>query len=143
MVLQEALECILQGFDVSGDKITSVVKNRSGEPIGTMVFGEDGSFSGRLFGTTSFVEVFGEFVKIGLASGIILYPELIPAVPKPPPCSSGRDRDHFGGSSIALVEIPTLPAVHLCKVCLNELLDWADDQPSWEPKEIKFLDRVA
>lgn len=128
---------------MSGDKITSVVKNRSGSPIGTMVFREDGSFSGRMFGTTSFVEVFGESVKYGSASGIVLYPELIPAVPAPPMCEMKFSGNTHQEPAIARVKHHYGNILLLCKNCVNEWLDDADAGDAKEPVELRFLDRVS
>lgn len=132
---------------MSGDKITSVVKNRSGKPIGTMVFREDGSFSGRMFGTTSFVETFGETVKSGFASGIILYPELIPAQPKGFPCDMRFGIDGLKrllhGMAFARFTGPTRVHTNLCKSCLDYWLDNADDDDCLEPLELLFFEKEA
>lgn len=71
---------------MSGDRITSVIKTPQGNPIGTIVIHEDGSFEGHFFKETSFIEVFTDCVRVGFVNGLILMPEMIPASPKAEPC---------------------------------------------------------
>jgi hypothetical protein len=133
---------------MSGDKITSVVKNRSGSTIGTMVFAEDGSFSGRMFGTTSFIEVFGESVKAGFVNGIILHPELIPAYIAIRRCQLKTGPVQLNGEhrELAIAKITSKhngDATDLCKYHLDYWLDNADDDDDLEPAELTFFNEQS